>query len=135
MKHFKTMTEAVRAASKLCPGWLVLESGEYIEADAALYIAGVTDGLDGEDDREEGIYYLASDEGAVGVTSKYEYLAQWILIPMMRTMEQIEADVKAELERQQKSAAKTPAFCPYCGSRQKPGARFCTECGRPFGEG
>ena len=50
MKHFPTMTEAVREASRLCPGWLVLESGETVEADAAEYIARVTDRLDSEDD-------------------------------------------------------------------------------------
>ena len=137
MKHFQTMTEAVRAASKLCPGWLVLESGEYIEAEAALYIAQVTDRLDNEDDRDEEIYYLTSDEGAVGVTSKYEYLAQWILMPMMRSMAEIEAELTAEIGRrqaeQQDTPARTPSFCPYCGSRLKPGAKFCTECGSKLG--
>jgi len=137
MKHFQTMTEAVRAASKLCPGWLVLESGEYIEAEAALYIAQVTDRLDNEDDRDEEIYYLTSDEGAVGVTSKYEYLAQWILMPMMRSMAEIEAELTAEIGRrqaeQQDTPARTTSFCSYCGSRLKPGAKFCTECGSKLG--
>ena len=138
MKHFQTMTEAVRAASQLCPGWLVLESGEPVEADAALYLAGVTDRLDHEDDAAGETYYLASDEGAVGVTSKYEYLAQWILIPLPRPMAEIEAGIAAELERQSRGMqltrqAPTPAFCPYCGSKQKPGAKFCPECGRKFG--
>ena len=137
MKHFKTMREAVLAAAQLCPGWLVLESGEYIEAEAALYIAQVTDRLDDEDDRDEEIYYLTSDEGAVGVTSKYEYLAQWILMPMMRSMAEIEAELTAEIGRrqaeQQDTPARTMSFCPYCGSRLKPGAKFCTECGSKLG--
>ena len=134
MKHFQTMTEAVRAASQLCSGWLVLESGEPVEADAALYLAGVTDRLDHEDDAAAETYYLASDEGAVGVTSRYEYLAQWILIPLPRPMAEIERDVSAELERrrsEQSQGRTEPArFCPWCGFRQKPGAKFCPDCGR-----
>ena len=132
MKHFDTMEEAVRYASKRCAGWLVLESGEYIEVDAAAYIARVTDGLDHEEDEEEEMYYLASDEGAVGVTSRYEYLAQWVLIPVFRPMAEIEAEIQEALERQQAQTVQTPAFCPYCGTKQNPGARFCPECGRQF---
>ena len=143
MRHFATMTEAVQAASKMCPGWLVFESGEYVEADAAAYIARVTDRLDHEDDAASETYYLVSDEGAVGVTSRYEYLAQWILMPMMRTMAEIEAEIQSELLRQQRAqqsrqqqtaapAAETPAFCPYCGYKQGPGAKFCPDCGRRF---
>ena len=147
MKHYRTMTEAVRAASQLCPGWLVLESGDPVEADAALYLAGVTDRLDREDDAADETYYLTSDEGAVGVTSKYEYLAQWILIPLPRPMAEIEAEIGAQLEARRArpdpdqpprqrgnspGAAETPAFCPWCGSRQKPGAKFCPDCGNKF---
>ena len=137
MKHFGTMTEAVRAASRICPGWLVLESGEYLEAPAAEYLAKVTDRLDREDDAEEGIYYLTSDEGAVGVTSKYEYLAQWILIPVMRPMAEIEAEIGKTVRdglraKQSESVPETPAFCPYCGYKQSPGAKFCPDCGRRF---
>ena len=132
MKHFQTMTEAVRAASQLCPGWLVLESGEPVEADAALYLAGVTDRLDHEDDAAGETYYLTSDEGAVGVTSRYEYLAQWILIPLPRPMAEIERDISAELDRRRstQSQGETARFCPWCGSRQTPGAKFCPDCGR-----
>ena len=146
MKHFKTMTEAVRAAAQLCPDWIVIESGDYVDADAAAYIARVTDRLDHEDDAASETYYLVSDEGAVGVTSKYEYLAQWILMPLMRPMEEIEAEIEAELRRQQQQVqqaeqtrqgaaaptAETPAFCPYCGYKQQPGAKFCPDCGRRF---
>ena len=137
MKHYKTMTGAVQAAARLCAGWLVLESGEYIEADAAAYLAKVTDRLDHEDDAAEEIYYLTSDEGAVGVTSKYEYLAQWILIPLERPMAEIEADIEKELQAQQRQAPaaqarETPAYCPYCGYKQQPGAKFCPDCGRQF---
>ena len=130
MKHFQTMTEAVRAASQLCPG--VLESGEPVEADAALYLAGVTDRLDHEDDAAGETYYLTSDEGAVGVTSRYEYLAQWILIPLPRPMAEIERDISAELDRRRstQSQGETARFCPWCGSRQTPGAKFCPDCGR-----
>ena len=134
MKHFQTMTEAVRAASQLCSGWLVLESGEPVEADAALYLAGVTDRLDHEDDAAGETYYLASDEGAVGVTSKYEYLAQWILIPLPRPMAEIERDISAELARrrsqQTQRQGEAGRFCPWCGFRQEPGAKFCPDCGR-----
>ncbi len=137
MKHYKTMTGAVQAAAKLCAGWLVLESGEYIEADAAAYLARVTDRLDHEDDAADEIIYLTSDEGAVGVTSKYEYLAQWILIPLERPMAEIEADIEKELQaRQQQAPAApaqgTPAFCPYCGFKQQPGAKFCPDYGKQF---
>ena len=136
MKHFQTMTEAVRAASQLCSGWLVLESGEPLEADAALYLAGVTDRLDHEDDAASETFYLTSDEGAVGVTSKYEYLVQWILIPLPRPIADIERDAAAELEHRQSQQApertRTPAYCPWCGFKQKPGAKFCPDCGRKF---
>lgn len=154
MKHFKTMREAVLAAAQLCPGWLVLESGEYIEAPAAEYLARVTDDLDREDDAASETYYLASDEGAVGVTSRYEYLAQWILIPVMRPMAELEAELEAQIAQQTQATrgpqrnmqepagaagaagagagAGTPAFCPWCGYKQQPGARFCPDCGRKF---
>lgn len=90
MKHCKTMSEAISEASKKCYGWLVMGNGQYLGHEDALFLAQTTDKLDAEDDAQSDTYYLCSDEGAVGVTSKYEYLAEWLLMPLFRPLSEFE---------------------------------------------
>ncbi len=131
MDTLKNLKAAVELASERCQGWFSAENGDYFSPDLLLFTARTL-----ENDPEMGAdtLYLVSAEGALGIATKWEYMVQWLFIPVKENPERlISAAGAMEREKEREAAEKQPEdvkrFCRNCGQPLKPGQAFCTNCG------
>ena len=75
MKEFKNMLQALSAAQPICEDWIVMGSNEYVDYETARQRAK-------DLDEKCDLTYICSEEGAIGIMRDYEYMTQWILLPV-----------------------------------------------------
>ncbi len=128
MDTLKNLKAAVELASSRCAAWFSAENGEYFTPDELLFTART---LENDPEMGEETLYLVSAEGALGVATKWEYMVQWLFIPLEENPKRIMAAAHlmqgAEAAPPEEAAEKR--FCRNCGKPLKPGQAFCTNCG------
>lgn len=75
MKEFKNMLQALSAAQPICEDWIIVGSNEYVDYETARQRAK-------DLDEKCDLTYVCSEEGAIGIMRGYEYMIQWLMIPM-----------------------------------------------------
>ncbi len=148
MKHYKTLMNALAGAIPVCMTWKLAGTEEGMNA-RDVYALALEEGGD-EEELPEQDFYVVSAEGAIGLTTRYEYLTRWLFIPVTgeekeREMERLRAELRfdqetaeaeakaraavqsAQPEMQPQSAPKR--FCTSCGKPLNPGVKFCRNCG------
>lgn len=148
MKHYKTLMNALAGAIPVCMTWKLAGTEEGMNA-RDVYALALEEGGD-EEELPEQDFYVVSAEGAIGLTTRYEYLTRWLFIPVTgeekeREMERLRAELRfdqetaeaeakaraavlpAQPEMQPQSAPKR--FCMSCGKSLNPGVKFCRNCG------
>ncbi len=128
MDTLKNLTAAAELASSRCAGWFSAENGEYFTPDLLLFTART---LENDPEMGEDTLYLVSAEGALGIAAKWEYMVQWLFIPLQENPKRIVAAAQLMQEAGEAPAeeADVKRFCRNCGHPLKPGQAFCTNCG------
>ncbi|MBQ8934080.1 MAG: zinc ribbon domain-containing protein [Lachnospiraceae bacterium] len=103
MEHYKTILSALSGAMPKCMSWVLAGTEEGMNA-RDIFVFAMEQG--GENEQlGENEFYVVSSEGAIGFTTKYEYLTRWIFIPtegefreaeMQRLREELEFDHQQE---------------------------------------
>ena len=114
MEHYKTILSALSGAMPKCMSWVLAGTEEGMNA-RDIFVFAMEQG--GENEQlGENEFYVVSSEGAIGFTTKYEYLTRWIFIPtegefreaeMQRLREELEFD--HQQEEAEKAAAEAAA--------------------------
>ena len=156
MKHYKTLMNALAGAMPVCMTWKLAGTEEGMNA-RDVYALALEEGGDDEQLPEQD-FYVVSAEGAIGLTTRYEYLTRWIFIPVTgeekeKEMERLRAELRfdqetaaaeaAEAEAQAAAEAKARAEAEEAARLEaeeqpqvRPTAkRFCTSCGKPLNPG
>ena len=156
MKHYKTLMNALAGAMPVCMTWKLAGTEEGMNA-RDVYALALEEGGDDEQLPEQD-FYVVSAEGAIGLTTRYEYLTRWIFIPVTgeekeKEMERLRAELRfdqetaaaeaAEAEAQAAAEAKAGAEAEEAARLEaeeqpqiRPAAkRFCTSCGKPLNPG
>ncbi len=162
MKHYKTLMNALAGAMPVCMTWKLAGTEEGMNA-RDVYALALEEGGDDEQLPEQD-FYVVSAEGAIGLTTRYEYLTRWIFIPVTgeekeKEMERLRAELRfdqetaaaeaAEAEAQAAAEAKARAEAEEAARKEaeahkaaeaqtqvRPTAkRFCTSCGKPLNPG
>ncbi len=128
MQEFKTMSDAVTAAVKICDEWMVMPQGTRIGWDDALLRAVSLDEAYAQNGLAGRYTFFCSAEGAVGLTEEKEYLTQWILLPCPPLSKEIEDAIRADFEKTQKESVAFK-FCKQCGRKIRAESDFCRHCG------
>ena len=104
MKHYKTLMSALAGAMPVCMTWKLAGTEEGMNA-RDVYALALEEGGD-EEKLPEQDFYVVSAEGAIGLTTRYEYLTRWIFIPVMGEEKEKEMErLRAELRFDQETAA------------------------------
>lgn len=126
--HYRTLTQALSYAMDLCLTWQTMD-GSHQFGIADLYeFAKVQDQ---EHPLGEHEFYMVSSEGAIGKCPGFEWLTQWVLIPMEQEEETPPPPPPAPSIPPVSPAE--PRFCTNCGAQLLPNAAFCTNCGTRVG--
>ena len=81
MKHYKNLMSALGDAMPVCLAWkLAGTDDDYFNA-RDVFAFALSDEQD-EGGLNEGQFYVVSSEGAIGISSGYEYLVRWLFIPL-----------------------------------------------------
>ncbi|MBQ1423851.1 MAG: zinc ribbon domain-containing protein [Lachnospiraceae bacterium] len=104
MKHYKTLMNALAGAMPVCMTWKLAGTEEGMNA-RDVYALALEEGGDDEQLPEQD-FYVVSAEGAIGLTTRYEYLTRWIFIPVTGEEKEKEMErLRAELRFDQETAA------------------------------
>ena len=152
MKHYKTLMSALAGAMPVCMTWKLAGTEEGMNA-LDVYALALEEGGD-EEELPEQDFYVVSAEGAIGLTTRYEYLTRWIFIPVMgeekeKEMERLRAELRFDRDTAAAEAAEAEAHAAAEAEAQaraqaeaeaRPkiqpaGSRFCTSCGKPLNPG
>ena len=125
MKHYKTLMRALAGAMPICMTWKLAGTDEGMNA-RDIYAPALEEGGDNEELPEED-FYVVSSEGAIGLSTRYEYLTRWIFIPLTgeekeKEMERLRAELAfdRETEAQEAAAAAQEAAAKAQGPTEKP---------------
>lgn len=154
MKHYKTLMNALAGAMPVCMTWKLAGTEEGMNA-RDVYALALEEGGD-EEKLPEQDFYVVSAEGAIGLTTRFEYLTRWIFIPVMgeereKEMERLRSELKFDRDMAEREAAEMEA-----GSKAEAGVKvgtsagsvegnwetartaaphFCSNCGNPLNQG
>ena len=104
MKHYKNLMSALGDAMPVCLAWrLAGTEDDFFNARDLFAFALSYEEEEGS--LKEGQFYVVSTEGAIGISSGYEYLIRWLFIPLegnaydqevMRLKQELENDTKPQ---------------------------------------
>ena len=108
MKHYKNLMSALGDAMPMCLAWRLAGTEDNYFNARDVFTFALSD--DEENKLNEGQFYVVSPEGAIGITSGYEYLTRWLFIPLdgevydgevARLKEELEYDSRSQSVPQQ----------------------------------
>ena len=162
MKYYKTLMNALSGAMPICMTWKLAGTEEGMNA-RDVYALALEEGGDNEELPEHD-FYVVSAEGAIGMTTHYEYLTRWILIPVIgeereKEMDRLRSELRFDQEMAASEAAGTQVQATANSQAEVQGAsipeadamaqsqspthtmdqpgmrRFCASCGNPLNPG
>ncbi|MBR4760435.1 MAG: zinc-ribbon domain-containing protein [Lachnospiraceae bacterium] len=81
MKHYKNLMSALGDAMPMCLAWRLAGTEDNYFNARDLFAFALSDDHE-EGSLQEGQFYLVSAEGAIGISSGYEYFVNWLFIPL-----------------------------------------------------
>ncbi len=98
MEHYKNLMSALAGAMPVCMTWILAGTEDNYFNARDVFAFALSEG--GEDEEMgEDQFYVVSDEGAIGLSVKYEYLTRWMFIPVFGEERERElARLREELE-------------------------------------
>ena len=101
MKHYKNLMSALGDAMPVCLAWRLAGTEDNFFNARDLFAFALSDEEEGS--LKEGQFYVVSSEGAIGISSGYEYFVRWLFIPLEgNTYDQEVMRLKQELENDAK---------------------------------
>lgn len=138
MEGYRTLTEAVAVALKVCDSWYDAENEETIGAEDMSYIAQIID-LESPNTSDE-IYYVVFPDGEIGILCTYDRSISRLFIPsdsdfvpcadMLLTDDAMPVPDNTTVRENSGNTKKQYRYCTNCGSKIRIGSKFCTECGQ-----
>ena len=102
MKHYKNLMSALGDAMPVCLAWRLAGTEDNFFNARDLFAFALSDEEE-EGNLKEGQFYVVSSEGAIGISSGYEYFVRWLFIPLEgNTYDQEVMRLKQELENDAK---------------------------------
>ncbi|MBP3804714.1 MAG: zinc-ribbon domain-containing protein [Oribacterium sp.] len=104
MKHYKNLMSALGDAMPVCLAWRLAGTEDNFFNARDLFAFALSDEEE-EGSLKEGQFYVVSSEGAIGISSGYEYFVRWLFIPLegnvydqevMRLKQELENDTKPQ---------------------------------------
>lgn len=104
MKHYKNLMSALGDAMPVCLAWRLAGTEDNFFNARDLFAFALSDEEE-EGSLKEGQFYVISSEGAIGISSGYEYFVRWLFIPLegnaydqevMRLKQELENDTKPQ---------------------------------------
>ena len=122
MKHYKNLMSALGDAMPVCLAWRLSGTEDNFFNARDLFAFALSDEEE-EGSLKEGQFYVVSSEGAIGISSGYEYFVRWLFIPLEgNTYDQEVMRLKQELENDTKPQS-VPQNAPYSQGIQQPGVQ------------
>ena len=133
--HDHYLMQALHVAFSRCKAWRMTDGGEAVSINKLFHFSKK---YDEEHPLEEGMFFIVTIEGAIGLSFGQEWLTQWLFIPMEpceerdRMMEQLKEKLEQhehQEDREQPTPQPVMKFCTHCGKPINPAMKFCTNCG------
>ena len=157
MEGYKTLTEAVSVALKVCRLWIGEETGEIYGEEDMAYIAQITDMESPNTSRE--MFYAVFPDGEIGLLCTYDRSIRRLFIPaesdfvppvdmMLKGKDDMIPDssmprgvpFRAAPPEDRQADTSVPGggtrpkrdfyYCMYCGAKVESRFKYCTKCGK-----
>ena len=157
MEGYKTLTEAVAMALKVCSSWVGEETEELYGAKDMAYIAQITD-IESPNTSKE-MFYVVFPDGEIGLLCTYDRSIRRLFIPtdsdfvpsarmMLKGKDDMIPDdamprsvpFRAAPPEDRQADTSVPGsgtrpkrdyyYCMYCGAKIESRFKYCTKCGK-----
>ncbi len=144
MEGYRTLTEAVFEASKVCDSWYGDETEDTYGSEEMAYIAQIAD-LEAPNTNRE-MFYVVFPDGEIGLLCTYDRSIRRLFIPSdsdfvpsadmtLEDDDKMIGDRNFETDKPDSGsgnavkAERDYSFCTNCGTKVMKGYKFCPSCG------